>query len=104
VASLLFVLAFIVSAQAYAMPVMGPVKAHASMAGMTQGTPAGSCKGCDQSGAPTKVECTAMCAAVFAVALPLPVEHSISRDIARAWTSETLSSRTITPDTSPPRA
>lgn len=104
VASLLFVLAFIASGQAYAMPMMGPVKAHASMAGMTQGPLAGTCKGCDQSGAPTKAACTAMCAAVFALALPVPAEQSIDGDIARSWTSETLSGRAITPDTSPPRA
>jgi hypothetical protein len=103
-ASLLFALAFIASAQAYAMPMMGPVKALDSMAGMTHGSPSDSCKGCGQSGAPAKADCTAMCAAVFALALPVPTEASAGRDSARAWTSETLASRAIAPDTSPPRA
>jgi hypothetical protein len=99
----LFVLVFIASAQAYAVPMLGPVKAVASMAGMTQGTSPGSCKGCDQPGLP-KTDCTAMCAAVFAVALPVPVEQSVGHYIPRVWTSETLSARAIAPDTSPPRA
>jgi hypothetical protein len=104
VASLLFVLAFTASAQSYAMPMMGPVKALDSMAGMTQGTPAGNCKGCDQTGAPMKGDCTTMCAAVFALALPVPPETRADRDSPRAWTSDTLATRAIAPDTSPPRA
>jgi len=103
-ASLFFVLAFIASAQAYAMPMMGTAKALASMAGMMQGFPTGSCKGCGQDGAPTKADCTAMCAVVFALALPVPVEQSADRGVAGAWTNDTLSTRTIAPDTSPPRA
>ena len=102
-ASLLFALAFIASAQAHAMPMMGPAKALASMAGMMHGTPADSCEGCGQD-APAKADCTAMCAAVFAIALPVPVDQSADREIARAWTSDTLSTRAIAPDTSPPRA
>ncbi len=101
-ASLLFALAFIASAQAHAMP-LGPTKTLASMAGMMHGTPADSCKGCGQD-APTKVDCAAMCAAVFAIALSVPVEQNADREVARAWTSDTLSTRTIAPDTSPPRA
>jgi hypothetical protein len=104
VASLLFVLAFIASAQAYAMPMTAPVKALESMAGMAHSSPSDSCKGCDQSGAPAKADCTAMCAAVSALALPVPVEQSMSHQIPRVWTSETLPARTIAPDTSPPRA
>jgi len=104
VASLLFVLAFVASGQLHAMPMMGPVKALDSMAGMTHGSTSDSCKGCGHSGAPAKADCTAMCAAVFALALPVPIETSTERDSARAWTSETLATRTIAPDTSPPRA
>jgi len=103
-ASLLFVLAFVASAQLHAMPMMGPVKAPDSMAGMAHGFPSDSCKGCGESGAPTKADCTAMCAAVFALALPVPTAASVDRDSARVWTSETLATRTIAPDTSPPRA
>jgi hypothetical protein len=103
-ASLFFVLAFVASAQAYAMPMMGPAKAVASMADMTQGSPAGSCKACGQENAPTKADCAAMCAAVFAIVVPVPTEQVIGRPIARGWASDTLSTRAIAPDTSPPRA
>jgi hypothetical protein len=101
---LLFVLAFVASAQLHAMPMMGPAKALDSMAGMTHGSPSDSCKGCGQSGTPGKADCAAMCAAVFALALPVSTEASADRDRARAWTSEILATRTIAPDTSPPRA
>jgi len=103
-ASLLVVVAFVAGAQLHAMPTMGPAKALDSMAGMTHGSPSDSCKGCGGNGAPAKADCTAMCAAVFALALPVPTEASTERDSARVWTSETLASRVIAPDTSPPRA
>jgi len=103
-ASLFFVLTFIASAQAHAMPMMGPAKAVASMAAMMQGSPAGSCKDCGQDGAPAKADCTVMCAAVVALAIPVPTEQSIEHAIARDWASDTLSTRTVAPDTSPPRA
>jgi len=102
--SLLVALAFLASAQVYAMPMTAPAVADATMAGMTHGLPADDCKNCGQKGAPTTADCTAMCAAVYALALPVPVEQSGGRDIPRVWTSETLSARTIAPDTSPPRA
>jgi hypothetical protein len=103
-ASLFFVLAFVASAQAYAMPMMGPAKAGVSMAGMMQGSPAGTCKDCSQDSVPTKADCTVMCAAVVALAIPVPTEQSIEHAIARGWASDALSSRTVAPDTSPPRA
>jgi hypothetical protein len=74
------------------------------MTGMTHGSPSDSCKGCGQSGTPAKVDCNAMCAAVFALTLPVPTVANIDRDSALAWTSELLASRAIAPDTSPPRA
>ncbi len=101
--SLLVALAFLASAQVYAMPMTTPAAADATMAGMTHGLPADNCKNCGRRGAPTTADCTAMCAAVFALA-PVPVEQSGVRDIPRVWTSETLSARAIAPDTSPPRA
>ena len=104
VASLFFVLAFIASARAYAMPMMSQGKAAASMAGMMQGSPAGSCQGCGQDGVPTKADCTAMCAAVFALAAPVPTAQSIERAVMRDWARDTLSTRAIAPDTAPPRA
>ena len=102
--SLLVALAFLASAQVYAMPMTAPAAADASMAGMMHGLPADGCKNCGHKGAPTTPNCTAMCAAVFALALPVPVEQSGRGDIPRVWTSETFSARTIVPDTSPPRA
>ena len=102
--SLLVALTFLASAQVYAMPMTAPAAADATMAGMTHGLPADDCKNCGQKGAPTMADCTAMCAAVFAVALPDPVEQSVGHYIPRVWTSETLSARAIAPDTSPPRA
>src|SRR5262245_36342811 len=98
VASLFFALAFIASAQAHAMPMMGPAKVLGSMAGMMQGTPADSCKGCGQDGAPTKSDCTAMCAVVFAIVPPFPAEQSADREVANAWTNETMPTRAIPPD------
>ena len=102
-ASLFFVLAFIASAQAHAMPVMGQAKVLGSVAGMMQGTAPDSCKGCGQDGAPMKVDCTAMCAAVFAIIPPFPAEQSVDREVANAWTNETMPTHAIAPDTSPPR-
>jgi hypothetical protein len=103
-ASVFFVLAFIASAQAYAMPMMGPAKTAASMLGIAMGSSTDSRKGCGQDGTLAKADCTAMCAAVVALAIPVPTEQSIERTIGRGWASDTLSTRTIAPDTSPPRA
>lgn len=104
VASLLFVLAFVASAQLHAMPMMGSAKTVDSVSGMMHGSPSDSCKGCGQSGAPAKADCTAMCGAVFALALPVPTDASVDRESVLPWTSEILATRSIAPDTSPPRA
>ena len=103
-ASLFFVLALIASAQAYAMPMMGPAKAAASMAGMAMGSSGDGCKGCAHDGAPAKADCTAMCAAVFALAIPAPMAQSIEHAIAGGWASDAVPTRAIAPDPSPPRA
>src|SRR5689334_18333413 len=103
-ASLFFILAFVASAQAYAMPMMGPTKAVAAMVDMTPESPAGSCKSRGQDGTLTKADCTDMCAAVVALASPVPTEQSIERAVAHSWAVDTLSTRAIAPDTSPPRA
>lgn len=103
-ASLFFVLAFIASAQVSAMPMMGTAKAALSMAVMAMGSSTDSCKGCTPDGAPTNADCTAMCAAMVALAIAVPEAQSIEHAIAGSWTSDTLSTRAVAPDTSPPRA
>ena len=102
VASLLIALAFIASAQLHAAP-MPMVNADIGMAGMAKGSPSDTCKGCGQSTA-AKVDCTTMCAPVFAVILPAPVAQPVAQDMAWMWMRDAERSRATTPDTAPPRS
>ena len=104
VASVIFVLAFLVSTQVHAMPMMASVKAAAGMAALMHGSPSGDCKRCGQDGMPAKAGCVATCAAAFAVAPQLPAAPEVAYSIAWIWASDPLTSRATAPDTSPPRS
>ena len=105
IATLLFALAFIASAQANAMPMMSPAKVDAGMAVMGHGSLAGDCKGCgqSQSGAVMTADCSAACAPLFAVVPHIPVAQPVAHGRAWLWTRDALATRATAPDTSPPR-
>lgn len=103
-ASLLFVLAFVASAQAFASPTMPSAKADQAMAGMMDGPNAGNCSGCDQHDLMAKADCKATCVPVLAIALDAQVQKQVHLALASMWKSDRAATRETAPDTTPPRS
>jgi len=104
IASLLFALAFVASAQAYALPTMPAAKADMAVAGMMHGPKAGDCNGCSQDDLMAKADCKATCLPVFAIAPDSQVEKQVHMDLASMWKSDRAATRETAPDTTPPRS
>jgi len=108
IAGLLFIMAFLASAQVQAAaPVsMSMPKAIGAggMMGMTKSNAGGTCKGCGKSGTSASTDCAAACAPIQAIAEELYHQRPVARDRTWSWTSEPGSTRSTVPDPTPPRS